>query len=120
MTPSANNRLPVKNRPGDTVMGKKVRAAYLHQSKSSPGVWYETLHYVDDTWSCNCRGWIFQKKCRHITEDKANDNTVVPAMRRSQAQQSTGLDRIVRADPAGRTPIYMVDRNQRRFRLEED
>ena len=54
---------------GDKAMGKTIREVFAFQSKSNPnGDGYQTLVYTDGSASCNCRGWIFNKKCWHIDE----------------------------------------------------
>jgi hypothetical protein len=115
-------------RLGQRAMGKVIAEAFYHESESSPGKYHETLHYTDDSWSCGCRGWIFNKKCWHIDEDRKASRIadIVPSeqvmspmgMKKSSIFRMQGST-IVRNMQGDQTPVFIIDRNARRFRLED-
>lgn len=41
-------------------------------SQSSPNKEYKTTAWSDDTFSCNCRGWVSHGHCRHVETMSAN------------------------------------------------
>jgi len=50
-------------------MSKKIVSRYAFQSKSNPGLHYETLRYSDGTLTCNCPGWTrhARRVCKHTS-----------------------------------------------------
>jgi hypothetical protein len=49
------------------VNGQAIRAKKRNEHLSSDGVTkYTATQWADDTWSCNCPGWGFNKMCKHI------------------------------------------------------
>ncbi len=52
-------------------MNKDIRQVWTFPSDSNPNVNYETLQYVDETTSCNCKGWTRRvagdgtRSCKH-------------------------------------------------------
>jgi hypothetical protein len=45
-------------------MSKPIRKVWTFRSDSDPDHEYQTLQYVDDSKSCDCRGW-----CRRVAAD---------------------------------------------------
>ena len=49
--------------------GKEVKALKRHKHISSDGYTrYEAVKWANGEWSCNCPGWAFNKKCKHIAD----------------------------------------------------
>ncbi len=52
-------------------MNKPIAQVWTFRSDSNPDIEYETLQYLDDTTSCNCKGWTRRvaadgsRSCKH-------------------------------------------------------
>lgn len=74
---------------------------FKHASQSTPGKEYTTTLHDDGHVTCNCPGFIFRRKCRHIVESK-NWNTTMKAMA-APKQDALCNPMLARALPAGKT-----------------
>lgn len=112
--------------PGDRAMGKIVAQVFTFDSISNPDRMYETLVYEDSSLSCNCKGWIFNKKCRHISE--VTGMLIRPQrlerIKRNEAEKlyPAILAKVERSITQKAAPIqtYILQRAKRKFQLEED
>lgn len=54
----------------------KAKGVWHFPSKSNPKKKYETVLWNNQELTCDCRGWIFNRKCWHIEEVMSQFGTI--------------------------------------------
>jgi len=67
----ANARVKEHAKQNSALLERTKRNEVLakHKSKSDPGVVY-IVQRIGSSIICNCPGYVFRKRCRHVTEEK--------------------------------------------------